>query len=243
MATMNLQELAAQFNIQVNPKPITLELATEEEQTQQAEQKETLNVWGYEPSDWSGKMSRLRDILPICFYDHKQTQKNHLMVLEDYRLIRNKIQCAPHWIRSTNKFSSLQLPYEEDVINHRVDQDLEHLNLDLQQAVKNIKNLEAEIKKIENLPNEWEESEETFYSHRDPFTDKKDYGISTEIKRFKRPQHEIDANSIRLEALKASLKSSKDYATMLHQTIATHEERLEDLYSKYLEDTVSGTEV
>ena len=243
MATMNLQELAAQFNIEINPKPITLELATKEEQTQQKEQKETLNVWGHEPSNYAGKMSRLKDVLPICFYDHKQTQKNHIMILENYRLIRNRVECAPSWIRSTNKFTSLHLPYEEDVINHRVDQDLEHLNLDLQQAIKNVKNLEAEIKKIEALPDTWEESEESFYFHRDMHTDEKDYGISTETKRFKRPQYQIDANCIRLSALKPSLKASKDYASMLSQIIATHEEKLEDLYSKYLEDTLSGTEV
>lgn len=240
MATMSLQELADLYKITVDPKPITLELATEEEQTQQAEQ---LTIWGNEPSDWAGKMSRLRDILPICFYDHKQTQEAHMLVLEDYRLIRNRVECAPSWIRSTNKFSSLQLPYEEDVINLRVDKDLESINILLQKASLSVKNIKSEIDAIEALPDTWEESEESFYSHRDPFTDEKDYGVSTEIKRFKRPQHEIDANSIRLEALKASLKSSKDYASALAQTIATHEERLEDLYSEYLKDYTTGTEL
>jgi hypothetical protein len=153
------------------------------------------------------------------------------------------VECAPSWIRSTNKFSSLQLPYEEDVINLRIDKDLESINILLQKASLSVKNIKSEIDAIEALPDTWEESEESFYSHRDPFTDEKDYGVSTEIKRFKRPQHEIDANSIRLEALKASLKSSKDYASALAQTIATHEEKLGDLYSLYLQDYTTGTEV
>lgn len=242
MATMNLQELAAQFNIEINPKPITLELATPEEQ-QQTEQEETLNVWGREPSDWAGKMSRLKDVLPICFYNDKKTQEAHMMVLKEYRIIRNRIQCAPSWIRSTNKFSSLHLPYEEDVIDLRVDKDLEHLDKDLEQASQIIKNIEAQIKNIEELPDTWEESEESFYSTRDMHTDEKDYGISTNVKRFKRPKVQINANTIRLNALKASLVATEIYANNLQKTIKTYKEELQDLYIAYLKDTTSGTEV
>tara|TARA_A100000164_G_scaffold377843_1_gene417992 strand:- start:340 stop:1068 length:729 start_codon:yes stop_codon:yes gene_type:complete len=242
MATMNLQELAAQFNIEINPKPITLELATPEEQ-KQTKQEETLNVWGCEPSDWAGKMSRLQDILPICFYDHKPTQQAHMMVLKEYRIIRNRIQCAPSWIRSTNKFSSLHLPYEGDVINLRVDKDLEHLDKDLEQASKTVKNIEAQIKNIEELPDTWKESTESFYSHRDPFTDEKDYGVSSETKRFKRPKVQIDANAIRLNALKSSLVATEIYANNLQKTIKIYKEELQDLYIAYLENTLSGTEV
>lgn len=243
MATMNLQELAAQFNIKINPKqPVTLELATPGEQNQ-AKQEETLTVWGHEPSDWAGKMSRLKDVLPICFYDHSPTQKAHMMVLADYRTIRNRMQSAPAWIRSTNKFSSLHLPYEEDVIDLRVDKDLESINTLLQKASLSVKNIKAEIETIEALPDTWEESEESFYSNRDMYTDEKDYGVLTDVKRFKRPQHQIDANSIQLKALKSSLIAAEIFANNLQKTIKIYKEQLQDLYSIYLEDTLSGTEV
>mgnify|MGYP007008457439 CR=1 FL=1 len=78
----------------------------------------------------------------------------------------------------------------------------------MQQASQKIKSIEDQIKNIETLPDTWEENEETFYSHRDMYTDQKDYGISTNVKRFKRPQHQIDANAIRLKTLKSSLIAS-----------------------------------